>query len=71
MSNGAECCALLICCPPAEARLALASKFVEHGCPEDAALACVDYLRAEFALAPKSFETTLLEIVRMSKTHHP
>ncbi len=67
MSNGAECCALQICCPAAEARLALIKKFVENGCEPSVAEKCVDYLKAEFALAPKSFEVVLADIVQMAK----
>ena len=69
MSNGSECCALLICCPPAEAQAALAKKFVECGCTQDVADKCAAYIRTEFALAPKSFETVLLEIVKMAQKH--
>lgn len=69
MSNGAECCALEICCPPAAARAALVKKFVEHGCTEEVAAACADYLSAEFALAPKSFERVLHDIVNMARHH--
>lgn len=69
MSNGAECCALMICCPPEEAKAALASKFVEQGCTQDVAEKCADYIRAEFALAPKSFEVVLHDIVKMTRKH--
>ena len=69
MSNGAECCVLGICCPPAEARTALIKKFVAHGCPEPVAGACADYLMAEFTFAPKSFAVVLQDIVTMAKQH--
>lgn len=69
MSNGAECCVLQICCPPDEAHAKLAEKLVEHGCPEIAATACADYLTAEFAFAPKSFEAVVADIVRLARKH--
>ncbi len=67
MSNGAECCALQICCPPPEAREALIKQFMETGTTREHAEACADYIKKEFALAPKSFETVIADIVRMAK----
>jgi hypothetical protein len=68
MSNGAECCALQICCPPAEARLALIAKFQQvSGYDADGCTKIVDYLRSEFALAPKSFQAVIDDIADMAK----
>lgn len=69
MSNGAECCALMICCPPAEQRAALVKIFCKEGCEEAQAGLAADAIQRRFALAPKSFEPVILEIVAMAKKH--
>jgi hypothetical protein len=69
MSNGAECCVLQICCPPAEARTALVKKLCDHGCDEVTALSVADYLQAEFDFLPKG-TIDLTAVIAMAKKHH-
>lgn len=69
MSNGAECCALLICCPPSEQRAALVKIFCKEGCTEAAAGLAADAIQRRFALAPKAMEAVILEIVSLAKKH--
>lgn len=70
MSNGAECCALQICCPPAEQRAALVKIAVrDSGCTEAEAGKVIDALLPHFALAPKSFESVIADIVGRAKKH--
>ncbi len=70
MSNGSECCALLICCPPAEQRAALVKIFVrDTGCDEKEAGEVADVVLKHFALAPKAFEAVVLDIVERAKKH--
>ncbi len=70
MSNGAECCALQICCPPEQARLALIQKFQQvSGYDADGCTKIVDYLLSEFSLAPQSFQQVIDDIVVMAKAH--
>lgn len=69
MSNGAECCALLICCPPSEQRAALVKIFCKEGCSDSNAAIAADAIQRRFALAPKSFEDVMLEIVGKAKQH--
>ena len=67
MSNGAECCILGICCPPAEARASLVTKLASMPSHEAAA----DYLLAEFDFAPKGSLAPFKEaIVALVKHHH-
>lgn len=73
MSNGSEaCCALGICCPPASAeRKAAVAKILRDNTeagkftPETAAECMIEH----FALAPKSFETVIADIVGRAKKH--
>jgi hypothetical protein len=69
MSNGAECCALLICCPPSEQRAALVKIFCKEGCDDASAQIAADAIQRRFALAPKSFESVVIEIVAKAKKH--
>jgi hypothetical protein len=69
MSNGAECCALMICCPPEAQRAALVKIFCKEGCDDASAVIAADAIQRRFALAPKSFGDVLLEIVHMTKAH--
>ena len=70
MSNGVPpCCPLEICCDAPAAKAALVKKFMDHGCSEDVASSCAGYIKEEFALAPKSFQAVIADIVRMAKQH--
>lgn len=70
MSNGAECCALLICCPPAQQRAALVKIAVrDSDCDPSEAGKVIDALLPHFAMAPKSFEAVIVEIAAMAKKH--
>ncbi len=69
MSNGQECCALMICCPPSQQRAALVKIFCKEGCDDASAVIAADAIQSRFALAPKSFEAVLLEIVAKAKKH--
>lgn len=72
MANGGEvCCILSICCPPAAAR----ESFIDHlvkdtGCERHHAECMVEWTLSRFALAPKSMEPAIHEIVRMAKHHN-
>lgn len=70
MSNGAECCALLICCPPAEQKAALVKILVrDTGCTEGEAGEAADCILHHFALAPKAFEAVVLDIIERARKH--
>ena len=72
MSNGAECCAIGVCCPPgSEEQRAAATMIIQR----DANLSSVDARKAVDALlthvafAPKSCEPLIAEIVAKSNKH--
>jgi len=70
MSNGAECCALQICCTPAEQRAALAKILVrDTGCEDDEADAAAQCVLNHFALAPKAFDAVVADIVERARKH--
>lgn len=70
MSNGAECCALQICCPPQEQRAALVKILVrDTGCEEREADKAAECVLHHFALAPKVFEAVVADIVERAKKH--
>lgn len=71
MSNGSEaCCILQICCVPAAAREALIREMIQvSGYDRDGCEKIADYIGERFALAPKSFETVVHNIVHFSKTY--
>ena len=69
MSNGAECCAILVCCPPAQRRSALVKIFCTDGLDEMAAGVAADAIESRFALAPKSLGPVIMEIAAMAKAH--
>lgn len=58
MSNGAQCCALEICCPPEMMLLKLPAMIAKHtGIDEAQCKAFVEHVRANrYVFAPKSFE---------------
>jgi hypothetical protein len=70
MSNDAECCALQICCPPAEAQAALAKILVrDTGCGPVEAVEYAACVLHHFALAPRSFENVVADIVKQAQKH--
>lgn len=72
MSNGSEaCCSLGICCPPAspQRRAALVKIMTDDGCDSKAAGIAADAIIQRFALAPKSFESVIEEIVGHARKH--
>lgn len=61
------CCAAGICCDRAKANAALAAMMVaDLGYSPEQARRHVVWLRKNFALAPKSFEAVVAEIVQMA-----
>jgi hypothetical protein len=66
-----ECCCILdICCGRAQADEAFAQKLEKDlGCTPEDAKRHVEWTRKYFALAPKSFEAVIAEIVTMSRQH--
>lgn len=64
MSNGEVCCILGVCCPPVEARAKLAAEFVKLGAPQEYAVACADYVKTTFDLAPFGTLTPLYDYVQ-------
>lgn len=72
MSNGSEaCCALGICCPPAQRRAALVKILCDDGCKEPFAGSAADSILSKFALAPKSFEAVVADMMTLAKSHGP
>ena len=72
MSNGAECCAIGVCCPPAsEGQRVAAAAIVarDAGCSPVDARRMVDALLVHVAFAPKSFEPLLAEILAKAANH--
>jgi len=68
-ANCPECCCILeICCPPAKAKQAYVDKAVKDlGCTPDMAAAHYEWTKKHFALAPKSFEQVIADIVTMQR----
>lgn len=70
MSNGSEaCCAIGICCPPAERRRALVTIFVDNGLEENAAISAADIVLENFALAPLSFRSVVVDVMNHWHNH--
>ncbi len=78
MSNGAQCCALEICCdPPAlrEKLPALVADCVGHGrtiAHEEAVRDVLDWMAHEgLVFAPESFRQVIKDIATAARKHHP
>lgn len=72
MSNGEVCCILGICCPPAAARVRLIAEFQKvSGYDGDGCEKIADFLLDRVALAPKSLEPVIQEIVHATRAHPP
>ena len=72
MSNGAECCAIGVCCPPASAqqRAALVKIAVrDTGCDPATAAKIVEALSVHVAFAPKTIEPFIQHVVSLTATH--
>lgn len=70
MSNGEVCCIVGVCCPPARAKARLALELVKDcGCDETTADTVAGYVFERFALAPKSLQPFVDEIVLMARAH--
>lgn len=68
MSNGEVCCIVGICCPPARAKARLAVELAKDcGCDSTTAGKVADYVFERFALAPKSLQPFLDDVVLMAK----
>jgi hypothetical protein len=75
MSNGAQCCALEICCAPGspKQRQALITEIM-HGlqCTPDEAAKLADFINKEWDLAPKgtltAFKAAIAQLVRTAVT---
>lgn len=71
MSNGEVCCIVGVCCPPARAKARLALELTKDcGCDTTIADKVADYIFERFALAPKSLQPFVDEIVQMARAHH-
>lgn len=67
MSNGEICCILGICCPPAAAREKLVTELQKAtGYDRDGCEKAADFINERFALAPKSMEAVIADVVRMA-----
>jgi hypothetical protein len=66
-----ECCCILnICCDPAAAKQAYIDKAVKDiGCTPEMAAMHYEWTTKHFALAPKSFQQVITDIVTMSREH--
>lgn len=72
MSNGSEaCCALGICCPPSSAkrRAALVKIMTDDGADQRSSEIAADAILSRFALAPKSFEGVIEDLMGHAKKH--
>jgi hypothetical protein len=70
MSNGAECCALGICCPPSEQEAALIRILVRDTHVKDYdAEQCAKAVLTHFTLAPKAFDAVIADIVARARAH--
>lgn len=71
MSNGSEaCCILSICCPPAAARTKLVSEMaLASGATSDHCEKIADFLLERFAMAPKSFQTVIDDLISLHIAH--
>ncbi len=72
MSNGAQCCALEICCPPSERRQKLTAMIVAFtGAEESHCEGFLDWMAHEdLIFAPSSFSQTIADIAAATKKHH-
>ena len=72
-ANCPECCCILeICCNRAAAKRAYVDKAVKDlGCTPEMAAAHFEWTRQHFALAPKSFEPVIADIVQMAQHGRP
>lgn len=72
MSNGAECCALEICCPDAATkRTKLTASIVAFtGAEPDHCAGFLDWMENNnLTFAPKEFEPVIQRIVTVTRTH--
>lgn len=71
--NGEVCCILGICCPPeSQARVEALAREIEkdHKCTPDVAYRMAAWTLKHFALAPKSLEPFIVDVVKHSRAGH-
>lgn len=78
MANGAQCCALEICCPSGEANRQKRAKLIGEAAGMTGALgltagqSVLDWMDREgLTFAPASFKTVIAEIVASTRKHAP
>lgn len=71
MSNGAECCAIGVCCPAAERREKLAATMAEKtGADAEQCGKMLDWMEAEgLCFAPAAFQGVMDHIVAVARMH--
>ncbi len=71
MSNGSQCCALEICCPPSERRAKLADAIAKAiGCTVSEADGFLDWMEHnDLVFAPKSFQPVIDDLVAIARKH--
>jgi hypothetical protein len=71
VSNGSQCCALEICCPPAERRLKVPMAIAKAiGCTDAEATRFLDWMDHEgLVFAPVSFQPVIDDLARIARTH--
>lgn len=72
MSNGAECCAIGVCCPPGSEEQRVAATMIiqrDANLSSTDARKAVDALMAHVAFAPKSCEPLIAEIAAKAHPH--
>lgn len=71
MANGSQCCALEICCPPAERRIKITAALVKFtGADAEYCEKFLDWMDHEsLVFAPIAFQSVIDNIVKLARRH--